>query len=239
LALKEREWELLALQETKVPDSEFPESFFKKFGYRCFYHGQKAYNGVAVCSKLSPEGVIKGWPDGEEDERRIITVSFKEFTLVNVYVPRGGEKGSERHAFKIYFLTKLKLFLEENFSPRTPLLVVGDFNVARSELDVYDPLVWKGRPGFMEDEREAFEELLSFGLTDLYRRFHPDEPGFTWWDIESGGFSTDRGIRIDYCLATEPMAERATGCEVLREFRRKRGSLLPSDHAPLLATFKL
>ncbi|WP_456435487.1 exodeoxyribonuclease III [Thermovibrio ammonificans] len=237
--LERERWDFLALQETKVPDELFPEGVFKELGYGVVYHGQKAYNGVALCFKGEPLRVLKGWPDGEDDEKRLITVWLEPFPIVNVYVPRGGEKGSERHAFKLYFLTKLKLLLQESFSPDEPLAVVGDFNVARSELDVYDPAVWRGRPGFMEDERQAFEELLSFGLFDLFRELHPDEPGYTWWDIETGGFARNRGLRIDYILVTEPLLKRAQECRVLREARRKLGGLLPSDHAPLVAAFRI
>ncbi|WP_457678477.1 exodeoxyribonuclease III [Thermovibrio sp.] len=235
--LLNRKVDYLGLQEVKVQPELYPYLLFKSVGYNCQVHSQKAYNGVAVCSKEEPFKVIKGWPDGEDDEKRLITVKFKGFTLVNVYVPRGGEKGTERHAYKIYFLTKLKLFLEENFSPKEPLLLVGDFNVALTELDVYEPLVWRGRPGFMEDEREALRELLSFGLYDLLRHFHPKERIYTWWDIESGAFSRNRGLRIDYIFATEPMVKRCLNCEVDLEARKKKGKILPSDHAPVVATF--
>ncbi|WP_456457163.1 exodeoxyribonuclease III [Thermovibrio sp.] len=235
--LSKEKIDYVGFQEIKVEEELYPYSLFKGLNYECFVHGQKAYNGVAVCSKEKPLKVLKGWPDGEEDEKRIITVKFKNFTLINVYVPRGGEKGTERHAYKIYFLTKLKLYLEENFSPKEPLILIGDFNVALTELDVYDPLIWKERPGFMEDEREALKELLSFGLYDLLREFHPKERIYTWWDIESGAFSRNRGLRIDYIFATETLLKRCLDCRVELELRKKRGKIIPSDHAPLTATF--
>ncbi len=229
----------LAMQETKVEDELFPVKKFREIGFNCYFYGQKAYNGVAVCSKSEAVSVIKGWNDSEDDEKRLITVRFPKFTLVNVYVPRGGEKGSERHAFKIYFLTKLKFFLEENFSPDEPLCVVGDMNVAREEKDVYDPLVWRERPGFMDSEREAFEELLSFGLYDLFREKHPDRVQFTWWDIETGAFTRDRGLRIDYILVTKPLLEKCLKVDVDVEARKKKHGMLPSDHAPVWAEFDL
>ncbi|MEO2083563.1 MAG: exodeoxyribonuclease III [Desulfurobacteriaceae bacterium] len=237
--LKENSVDALAIQEIKVGEELYPYSSFSSIGYSCSVHGQKAYNGVATCTRLKPIEVLKGWPDGEEDEKRIITVRFKEFSLINVYVPRGGEKGTERHAYKIYFLTKLKLFLEENFSPKDPVIVAGDFNVALEDKDVYDPMIWKGRPGFMEEEREAMKELLSFGLYDLFREKNPQRIQFTWWDIETGAFTRNRGLRIDYIFATKPLLERCTECDVDVEARRKKGNFLPSDHAPVYAKFEL
>ena len=237
LWLKKEDIDYIGFQEIKVEEELYPYQLFKSLNYECFVHGQKAYNGVAVCSKEKPISILKGWPEGEEDKKRIITAKFKDFTLVNVYVPRGGEKGTERHAYKIYFLTKLKLYLEENFSPEEPLILLGDFNVALTELDVYDPLIWRGRAGFMEDEREALRELLSFGLYDLLRELHPKEKIYTWWDIESGAFSQNRGLRIDYIFATKPLLKRCLECRVELELREKRGKIIPSDHAPLTATF--
>jgi exodeoxyribonuclease-3 len=231
--------DLLGMQEVKVEESLYPRSEFRKLGYRCAVHSQKAYNGVATCSLKEPQAVAKGWPDGEDDEKRILTTKFNNLTIINVYVPRGGEKGTERHAYKIYFLTKLKLFLEENFSPDEPLILLGDFNVALSEDDVYDPLVWKERPGFMEEERGALKELLSFGLYDLFREKHPDEKKFSWFDIETGAFSRNRGLRIDYIFVTKPLLEKCIECDIDYEARKKRQNLLPSDHAPVYAVFEL
>ncbi len=169
--LKAKAVHCAGFQEVKVEPSLYPYSSFKEAGYDCFVHSQKIYKGVAICSRLKPTSTLKRWPDREDDEKKVITASFPSFTLVNVYLPRGGEKGTERHAYKIYFLTKLLVFLKENFSPEDPLIVMGDFNVALTGLDVYDPDVWKGRIGFMDDEREALREFLSFGLYNLFREF--------------------------------------------------------------------
>ena len=231
--------DIIGMQEVKVEESLYPFPDFKELGYLCSVHSQKAYNGVATCSLSESLTVVKGWPDGENDEKRLIITKFRDLTIINVYVPRGGEKGTERHAYKIYFLAKLKLLLEENFSPEEPLILLGDFNVALSEIDVYDPLVWKGRPGFMEEEREALKELLNFGLYDLFREKHPKERKFSWFDIETGAFSRNRGLRIDYIFATKPLLEKCTECNIDYKARKKEGSYLPSDHAPVYATFKL
>jgi len=236
--LKEKNVSILSMQETKVEDHLFPKKKFEELGYNVYSYGQKAYNGVATLSKGKAIKVIKGWGNEEEDEKRIITVKLPSLTVVNVYAPRGGKKGTERHAFKLYFFARLKLFLEENFSKEEPLCVVGDMNVARSEIDVYDPKVWNERPGFMKDEREAFEELLSFGLYDLFREKYPSKVQFTWWDIETGAFSRNEGLRIDYILVTKPLLERAVDVEIDEKARKKISGLLPSDHAPVIATFK-
>jgi len=237
--LRRTSTDYLGMQEIKVEEELYPFSAFKEAGYNCSVHGQKAYNGVAVCSEEIPEKVVKGWPDGEDDEKRVITAYYRKFTIVNVYVPRGGEKGTERHAYKIYFLTKLKVFLSENFSPSELLIVMGDFNVARSEIDVYDPVVWRGRPGFMNDEREALEDLLSFGLYDLFREKNLHVQKFSWFDIETGAFSRHRGLRIDYIFVTQPLLDACISCDIDYEARKKRGNVLPSDHAPVCAEFNL
>jgi len=237
--LKRTETDVLGMQEVKVEEELYPFSSFEKLKYRCVVHSQKAYNGVSNCFKLKLKKAIKGWPDGEEDEKRIVITEFENLSVVNVYVPRGDRKGTERHAYKIYFLTKLKVLLEKMFSPDEPLIVLGDFNVAREEIDVYDPLIWKERPGFMDDEREALEELISFGLYDLFREKHPDKRMFTWFDIETGAFSRNRGLRIDYIFATRPLLERCIECNIDYEARKRRGNLLPSDHAPVYALFEL
>ncbi len=237
--LKETETDVLSMQETKVEDHLFPKSEFENSGYYVYFHGQKAYNGVATCSKEKAVKVIKGWGDDEDDEKRVITVKLPQLSIVNVYAPRGGEKGTERHAFKIYFFARLKLFLQENFSPDEPLCVVGDMNVARDERDVFDPIIWKDRTGFMDDEREAFEDLLSFGLYDLFREKHPDRIQYTWWDIETGAFSQNRGLRIDYILVTKPLLKKAVQVDVDINARKKKKGMLPSDHAPVWAMFNI
>ncbi len=237
--LKGTKTDVLGMQEVKVEENLYPFSYFEKIGYRCSVHSQKAYNGVSTCSKFSPKEVFKGWPDGEDDERRVLITKFNGFSVINVYVPRGGKRGTERHAYKIYFLTKLKVFIEETFSPDYPLILLGDFNVARSEMDIYDPTIWKNRPGFMEDEREALEELLSFGLYDLFREKHPKERKYSWFDIETGGFNRNQGLRIDYIFVTKPLLEKSLECDIDYEARKKRENLLPSDHAPVYAVFNI
>ena len=236
--LKRSNVDILSMQEIKTENELFPFKTFRELGYTCEAHGQKAYNGVSICSRLPFKKVIKGWPDGEDDERRIIVGDFGKVKIVNVYVPRGGKEGSERHAFKIYFLTKLKFFLDENFSKDDLLCVVGDMNVARSDIDVYDPVIMKGRIAFMEDERQALEDLLSWGLYDLFREKHPDRKQFTWWDIETAAFSRNQGLRIDYILVTKPLLERCMAVDVDVEVR-KPDDYVPSDHAPVWAEFDI
>ena len=230
--------DILAMQETKVEDKLFPLDNFKSIGYNCSFFGQKAYNGVAICSKQKPVSVLKGWPDGENNEKRIIVAKFDKLTVVDVYVPRGGKDGTEKHAYKLYFLAKLKAFLLDNFSPSDPICVVGDMNVALEDIDVYDPVVWRNRPGFMDTERSAFKDLLSFGLYDIYREKHKGKKQFTWWDIESGGFGRNRGLRIDYILATKPLLDKCLKVDVDTRPRAVKKPM-PSDHAPIYAVFDI
>jgi len=236
--VQKRGIDILCMQEIKTEENLFPFETFKEIEYTCHAHGRKAYNGVAICSKIPFKSVTKGWPDGEDDEKRIIIGDFEKIKVINVYVPRGGKQGTERHAYKIYFLTKLKFLLEESFNKDEPICIVGDMNVAREEIDVYDPLIMKERIAFMSDEREALNDLLSWGLYDLFREKYPNRQQFTWWDIETAAFSRNQGLRIDYILVTKPLLEKCLKVDVDIEPRKLKEPVL-SDHAPVWAEFDI
>ena len=224
----------LCLQETKVPDELFPHDFFEQFGYRCQVHGQKGFNGVAICLRREPEATRKGLEDGDESERRVLSVRTAGLWIVNVYAPHGELPGNPKHDEKLAFFRRFRKFLEQNFDPHDPLVVVGDMNVARTDLDVWDPEALEGTIGVLPDEREAFEHVLDWGLEDCYRKLNPDGKAFTWWDYRTAGIWRDEGMRIDYVLGTAPVAQRCKSVEVDLWPRRRR-TPKPSDHAPVIA----
>ncbi len=230
--------DVLCLQEIKCTDENFPYEDFSELGYECAVFGQKAYNGVAICSKLGFEEVHKGFGDPMWDEqKRFIRARIQGIEVCNVYAPHGDTDG-ERHIYKLNFFKNLATYITKSFDlSQDSVVVLGDMNVARDDIDVWDAELLRGTIGFMDDEREAFEEFLSIGLIDLFRACHPEKKQFTWWDYKGGAVWKDLGMRIDYILGSEPIKER---CEeiVVDMWTRKRRSPTPSDHAPVVLTLR-
>ncbi len=231
--------DVLCMQEIKCEEERFPFKDFEELGYECAVFGQKAYNGVAICSKLGFEEVQKGFGDPFWDEqKRFLYAKIKGVDICNVYAPHGDLDG-EKHVYKLQFFKKLKEWIQERFDLAShKVAVVGDLNVARDEIDVWEPELLAGTIGFMDDEREALKDLLSIGLVDLFRQCHPDMRQFTWWDYKNAAVWRDEGMRIDYILASEPL--RKVCKEVYVDmWPRRRRSPTPSDHAPVVGEFDI
>jgi len=233
--LAETKPDVLCLQETKVVDEEFPFAELAQLGYQVLAFGQKTYNGVAIASLAPLTEVQRGLPGDESGQARLLAAQVGGITVVNVYVPNGQEVGTEAYAFKLGWLAKLEAFLQQSFSPQQELLLCGDFNVAPADQDVWDPELWRGKVLFSEPEKEAFRRLLAWGLADCLRQLHPQEQVFTWWDYRQGAFHRGWGMRLDHILATPPLAAR---CQEVVVDRQARKGEKPSDHAPVLATFR-
>ncbi len=229
---------ILCLQETKTVDKEYPARDFEKLGFTCRIFGQKGYNGVAICSRLPLENVRKGMGSPEWDtQRRVISAEAGGINLVNVYAPHGGRRGEEGFAYKLGWFRAFAAFLDTSFSPESPLLVLGDFNVALEDRDVFAPDLLEDSIGTTVEEREALDGLLEWGLTDAFRRLYPDRIQFTWWDYMGGAVWKNAGMRIDYVLVTRPLLERVKDVEVDLWPRRRR-TPSPSDHAPVIVTLE-
>ncbi len=229
--------DILCMQEIKCEEERFPFEDFKELGYECTIFGQKAYNGVAICSKFPMEDIKRGFGDAYWDEqKRLIRAKINGIHIVNVYAPHGDVDG-DRHIYKLEFFHQLKNLLAKEYDlEKEPVLVMGDMNVAREDIDVWEPELLRGTIGFMDDEREAFEDFLSVGLHDLFRELHPDVHGFTWWDYMSGAIWRDQGMRIDYMLGSNE-AKRHCKDVVVDLWTRKRRKPTPSDHAPVVGEF--
>ena len=236
LSHRAQDVDVLFFQELKSTDENFPFEDFEKLGFLCEVFGQKAYNGVAICSRLPMENTRKGFGDSEWDEqRRFIATKIKDIDIINIYAPHGGLRGEEKYDYKKNWYKKLISFLEDSFSPEDPLLVVGDLNVARADQDVFDPVALKDTIGTMPEEREAFQDLLNWGLADVFRHLHPERIQFTWWDYIGGAIWKNEGMRIDYVLCTDSLLSQIKDVEVDLWPRRRR-TPKPSDHAPVIAT---
>jgi len=232
--------DVLALQETKVQDHEFPAEAFREVGYHVVFRGQKAHAGVALVTREAPEEVSYGLDDGqgEADEARLIAAKVKGIPIVNTYVPQGREVESPHFAYKLEWLRRLRRYFERHYRPDEPLLWMGDLNVAPLEIDVHDPKGLREHVDFHPLARAALEEVIAWGFVDVFRRHQPDEPGqYTYWDYRvRGALERNVGWRVDHILATEPLARRSTGAWIDVEARRGER---PSDHTFLVAEFSL
>ncbi len=237
--LKEkRDVDILCLQEIKCERDQFPFEAFESLGYGCAVNGQKRLNGVAVCSKIPFSEIKTEFGNGTLDrEKRLIEVKTEETSILNCYIPRGGEMGGERYNYKMEFFDALKTYVKELLEREKRVVLLGDFNVALEDMDVYDPELFEGAVGFLASEKEKMRSLLECGLHDCFRELHPESRSFTWWDYRNAGIWRDEGMRIDYILANERMCRECLDIEVDLWTRRRR-SPTPSDHAPLIAEFK-
>jgi exodeoxyribonuclease-3 len=225
--------DVLCLQELKVADEAFPYEAIRDAGYRAAVFGQKTYNGVAILSQAEPLKIQRGIPGFEDPQARLLLAEVKGIWIVSAYVPNGDTVGSEKYRYKLQWFQRLREFLEARFKPTDPLVLCGDFNVARDEKDVARPDAWAGTVLFHPQVREAMEHLLAWGLVDVFRQHHPEGGSYSWWDYRMLGFPKNDGLRIDYVLATAPAAKRCTAAEIDRDERKGEK---PSDHAPVLAT---
>lgn len=227
--------DILCLQETKVEDSAFPAEALRLRGYEVATYGQRSYNGVAIAARAPLTDVVRGFGDGDpDDEARLIAATVGDLRVVCVYVPNGQDLDSDKFRYKLAWYKRLRRFLDRTATPTQRLVVCGDMNVTADDRDVCDPAKWAGHIHCSADERAALAELMAFPLVDLLREHHPDGGVYSWWDYRGVAFFKNQGLRIDYILATRPVAERCTACTIDRNARKGQDA---SDHAPVIATF--
>jgi len=231
--------DVVLLQETKVEDALFPTMELVAAGYECATFGQRAYNGVAILSRVGLKDVRTGF-DGDPvpEQSRVISAVVGDLAVTSVYVVNGKAVGDPAYETKLRWLEALRTWLAATSDPDEPLVIAGDFNVTPDDRDVWDPDLWRGKNLASEPERAAVAALRQWGLTDLGRRAAGDVPGpFTYWDYTAGAFHKGWGLRIDLALGTAPAAERLDTVIVDRDERKPTyGEGKPSDHAPLVVT---
>lgn len=229
--------DILAIQETKVQDTHFPMEAFEGTGYHIIYRGQKTYNGVAILSKLKPVDVVSRFEPDLTDQARFLKAKIGPLTILNTYVPQGVDVSSDRFQYKLNWLGWIKTYLQQHHSPAEPLLWVGDLNVARQDIDVHDPKRLWGHVCFCQEVQTALENVMEWGLTDLFRCFYPEPEQYTFWDYRvPNGFKRNLGWRLDYIMATAPLVKTCKNCWIDKE---PRGWEKPSDHTFLVAEFDL
>jgi len=229
--------DVVCLQETKLSDDAFPQLTFSALGYDSVHHGQGQWNGVAILSRVGIDLVSSGFDgaaDPYEGDARLLAATCGGVRVVNVYVPNGREVDSEFYARKLEWLGCLHDWLARTASPEDRLAVLGDFNVAPEDRDVWSMKAFQGSTHVTEPERAAVRRLLDWGLVDAFRALYGDERLFTYWDYRGGAFHQHRGMRIDLALVTRPLADRLSWGVVDRNARKGQQ---PSDHAPLILDF--
>lgn len=232
--------EVLCLQETKVADELFPLASFRALGYEAAISGQKAYNGVAILSRLPIEDVQVGFaallPNDPEapglgEQKRVISAQIAGLRVLNLYVPNGSSLRSEKYAYKLEWLACLKRYLDAQETQGEPLVMVGDFNIALEARDIHDPARLNGGIMASEPERQALQAALGERLEDGFRLFEPEGGHWSWWDYRTAGWETGRGWRIDHIYLDAELRDHALGCTIDAPMR---GNPQPSDHAPVI-----
>jgi exodeoxyribonuclease III len=232
--LDEREPDVVCLQETKLADGAFEELLGGEMqgrGYEVAAHGEAAWNGVAILSRIGLDDVVVGLPGGPgfpEQEARAISAVCDGIRIHSVYVPNGREPDSDHYKYKLEWLAALRAQVAAG---PDSALVCGDMNIAPADADVFDPDAFAGHTHVTAPERAALADLEAAGLHDLVRDRWPTERIFTFWDYRAGMFHKDLGMRIDLILATDPIAARVKAAWVDRKARKGKG---PSDHAPVM-----
>jgi len=235
--LQKEQPDVLCLQETKVPDKDFPQNAFEDIHYHPVFRGEKSYNGVAIVSKEPPEDIRIGFDEYESEGTRLITAIIKNVPIANTYVPQGFHPLSKKFREKLDWLQRLYDYFNEHFRPDKPLLWLGDLNVAPEPADVYDPANLEGHVGFHPDERAALQRFQQWGFIDVIRMHQPGPGHYTFWDYRlRNAVSRNLGWRVDHIWATGPLAEKSISAWIDMEPRRAER---PSDHTVVVAKFAL
>ena len=232
--------DIACLQEIKCVDEKFPAEAFEALGYNIVVHGQKAYNGVALLSKMPLEDVRKGLPgdDGDDHARYLEAVVSgpRPVRVAAIYLPNGNPIGTEKFAYKLKWLGRLNAHARALLVLEEPLVVAGDFNVIPEADDADNPAAWMGDALFQPESRAAFRALKWLGLTDAYMAADGAPAGYTFWDYQAGAWPRNHGIRIDHLLLSPKAADRLAGVTIHRDVR---GWDRPSDHVPVVAQLSL
>ena len=226
--------DVLVLQEIKQVTEKFPVDALAEIGYESVANGQKTYNGVAVVSRSKAADAVFEFPGFDDPQRRVLAATIDGVRVVDLYIPNGSEVGSEKYDYKLRWLATLRDFLEDEMTRHDKLVVLGDFNIAPADEDVYDAEKWGDAILCSPKERAALEKLTALGLTDVFRKFDQPEKSFSWWDYRAAGFRRNAGLRIDLILTSDTMTEHCSASYVDKE---PRAWERPSDHAPVIAEF--
>jgi len=223
----------LVLQELKLTDDKFPHAELQAAGYvsQCF--GQRTYNGVALLSREPAAEVVRNIPGFADEQARVIAGTVQGTRVIGAYFPNGQAPGSDKFAYKMRWLDALSAWVREELAAHPQLALLGDFNIAPEDRDVFDPVAWAGQIHCTDEERAHFRALLDAGLHDAFRLFEQPPKSWSWWDYRNLAFRKNQGLRIDHILVSQPLLPRVQACTIDKAPRRNER---PSDHAPVIVT---
>jgi len=229
--------DVLAIQETKVQDPDFPLTDLAETGYKAVFRGQKKYNGVAFLSKANPEDVVDTLEQDTTDQARFLKARFENIIVINTYIPQGKAVDSENFKYKLDWFSWLRHYFDRYHTPKEQILWVGDFNAAKENSDVHDPEILWGHVCFCEPVKNALYNIINWGFIDLFRNHHPEAQQYSFWDYRvPNGFQRNLGWRLDYIMATPNIADTCIDCWI---DRTPRGWDKPSDHTFVVADFDI
>ncbi|RYY79082.1 MAG: exodeoxyribonuclease III [Moraxellaceae bacterium] len=223
--------DVLCLQETKIEDHKFPYDDFAAIGYQAVHLGQKTYNGVAIISKHSIEDVQFDIPGLDDPQKRVVAATIQGIRIICIYIPNGQSVDSDKYQYKLRWLQALTAYLEQQLAQYPKLALLGDYNIAPEDRDVYDPERWQGSVLVSALERAAFKQLQTLGLHDSFRLFEQPEKLYSWWDYRMVAFRRNLGLRIDHILISSALVPLAKASWIDRAPRKLER---PSDHTPVV-----
>jgi exodeoxyribonuclease-3 len=224
--------DVIVLQETKLTDDKFPHAEIEAAGYEVKWFGQKTYNGVALLSRGGAAGEVQHNIPGFDDEQaRVIAGSHGGLRIIGAYFPNGQAPGSDKFAYKMRWLDALRGWVAAELAAHPQLVLMGDFNIAPEDRDVFDPVAWAGQIHCTDEERAHFRALLGLGLHDAFRLFEQPPKSWSWWDYRMLAFRRNQGLRIDHILVGEALKSKVVGCIIDKAPRKNER---PSDHAPVV-----
>lgn len=227
--------DVLCLQELKMDHDVFPLAEIQAAGYRAAWFGQKTYNGVAILvrSPLELECVVRGIPGYFDEQRRVIAATVNDLRVICAYFVNGEKVESQKYQYKLEWLSHLERYISAELKCHSKLLLLGDYNIAPEDIDLYEPEKWRDQVLCSAPEREWFRRLIKLGLNDSFRLFNQEDGQYSWWDYRGMMFRRNKGVRIDHILLSDALRVRALACcidKVPRKWER------PSDHTPVVLT---
>ncbi len=232
--IKDSKPDLLMFQEIKTEEKTYPFNEFKKYGYESYVFGQKAYNGVAILSKIKINKIDKSFLKDKKSQARIIVCQIKYksdlIKLINIYVPNGNPINTDKYDYKKNWLNSFVNELKKSLKKNKNIIVGGDFNIIPEEIDVHDYTKYKNDALFKDEIRKKFRELENLGFVDIYRYINKTKQEYTFWDYMAGSWQKNHGLRIDHFLVSANLLDKVQNININKKPRSK---LKPSDHTPI------
>jgi len=239
--LKERQPDVVCLQETKCVDEAFPREAIEALGYNVAVHGQRAFNGVAVLSKLRFDEVTPRLLGDEEDDHArflevVLSKNSRSLRIASIYLPNGNPPETDKYIYKLRWMDRLSRYADARLRLEEPLLLAGDYNVIPAPMDAHNPAAWAGDALFLPQTRAKFGALLNLGLTEAVRATTDADGIYTFWDYQAGAWQKNAGIRIDHLLLSPQAADLLAAAGIDKHVR---GWEKPSDHVPVWVELNL